>query len=585
MRARPAAEALRSVLAAALPAEAVALRDALGRVLAGAGRVRAHAAARRQLGDGRLRGARGRPRGARARPRRSAAGRLRGAGGRPRARAPLARGRGRAHLHRRAAAARRRQRRAAGGHRGARATASRSSPRPRSASTCAPAARTCAPASVVLEAGARLGPAQLGMLASLGRSVVAVHQRPRVAILSGGDELVEPDGDVAGGRIVSSNSYSIAAQCREVGAEPTLSRHRARHARRPRAPPARRARRRRARELGRRLGRRPRLRAPRAREARLPARLLGRADQARLPARVRPLRRAAAGRCVFGLPGNPVSAMVTFEQFVRPALLRLAGQRAAPPGPSCAPARRDAAQEAGPHSTSCASTLAREGERCVARSTGNQSSGVLRSMTLAQGLLVFPAEASELAEGARADVQVLDADFLAAPEPRLSAAEGRFANVAAAVLIGGASSRMGSDKAQLAIGGEPSATRLAARLASLCEDVLLVGGEPPPERAGRRVPDPRRAALRAARARRRARGRARGARARGRDRSARRHAGSAARARRVARGRRRGCRAPRTAPSRSARSTGASPRCAVARAQLAEGRLALHELLGALSVR
>jgi molybdopterin molybdotransferase len=63
----------------------------------------------------------------------------------------------------------------------------------------------------VLEAGARLGAAQLGMLASLGRSVVCVVQQPRVALLSGGDELVEPDADVAGGRIVSSNSYSLAA--------------------------------------------------------------------------------------------------------------------------------------------------------------------------------------------------------------------------------------------------------------------------------------------------------------------------------------------------------------------------------------
>ena len=72
----------------------------------------------------------------------------------------------------------------------------------------------------VLDPGAVVGPAEIGMLASLGRSVVAVHQRPRVAILSGGDELVEPDGDTSGGRIVSSNSYSIAAQCLEVGAEP-----------------------------------------------------------------------------------------------------------------------------------------------------------------------------------------------------------------------------------------------------------------------------------------------------------------------------------------------------------------------------
>ncbi|MCG8587720.1 MAG: molybdopterin molybdotransferase MoeA, partial [Proteobacteria bacterium] len=72
----------------------------------------------------------------------------------------------------------------------------------------------------ILAPGRRLGPAELGMLASLGRSVVAVHQRPSVAILSGGDELVEPDRDPAGGRIVSANSYTLSAQCREVGADP-----------------------------------------------------------------------------------------------------------------------------------------------------------------------------------------------------------------------------------------------------------------------------------------------------------------------------------------------------------------------------
>ena len=53
----------------------------------------------------------------------------------------------------------------------------------------------------------------------------------------------------------------------------------------------------------------------------------------------------------------------------------------------------------------------------MARSTGNQSSGVLTSMTRAQGILIFPAEASELAAGASASVQVLDADFLASDAP------------------------------------------------------------------------------------------------------------------------------------------------------------------------
>lgn len=65
----------------------------------------------------------------------------------------------------------------------------------------------------------------------------------------------------------------------------------------------------------------------------------------------------------------------------------------------------------------------------------------------------------------------------------------RLANVSAALLLGGASTRMGRDKALLAVAGEPAALRLARLLASLFEDVLLVGGEPPASAPGRRVPD------------------------------------------------------------------------------------------------
>jgi molybdopterin-guanine dinucleotide biosynthesis protein A len=72
----------------------------------------------------------------------------------------------------------------------------------------------------------------------------------------------------------------------------------------------------------------------------------------------------------------------------------------------------------------------------------------------------------------------------------VSASEGRLGNVAAALLLGGASSRMGADKAQLELEGEPVATRLARLLSALCEDVLLVGGMPPASAPGRRVADP-----------------------------------------------------------------------------------------------
>jgi molybdopterin-guanine dinucleotide biosynthesis protein A len=67
--------------------------------------------------------------------------------------------------------------------------------------------------------------------------------------------------------------------------------------------------------------------------------------------------------------------------------------------------------------------------------------------------------------------------------------EGRIANVAGAVLIGGASSRMGSDKAQRPFGGVAAATRTSRLLATLFEDVMLVGGEAPADAIGRRIED------------------------------------------------------------------------------------------------
>jgi molybdopterin molybdotransferase len=276
----------------------------------------------------------------------------------------------------------------------------------------------------VLDAGVRLGPAALGMLASLGRSHVAVHQRPRVAILSGGDELIEPDGDPTGGRIVSSNSYSIAAQCREVGAEPIY--------------------------LG--IARDHPDELERFVRAGLGAHVLvtsagvsvGDRDYVR-PVLAKlgceivfwgvtikpgfplvfgrfgprsPFGSSDCGPLVFGLPGNPVSAMVTFEEFVRPALRRLAGH-AAWFRPRLEAVLGESLRKAAGRLHLVRVRLERRDGRVVAISTGNQSSGVLRSMALAQGLLVFPADATELPAGAIVQVQVLDEDFLAAKDAGL----------------------------------------------------------------------------------------------------------------------------------------------------------------------
>jgi molybdopterin molybdotransferase len=266
----------------------------------------------------------------------------------------------------------------------------------------------------LLEPGDLLGPAQLGMLASVGRSVVAVRQRPRVAILSGGDELVEPDRDASGGRIVSSNSYSLAAQCRELGAEPVylgiardtpedLERHF-------------------------RAGLRCEVLVSSAGVS------VGDRDYVRSVleqlgcslvfwgVKMKPGYPLAFGRfagdagpLVFGLPGNPVSALMTFEQFVRPALFKMQGRRSWFRPVVRAVAGEPLGKKPGRlHFVRV--RLERRGGEVVARSTGTQSSGALHSMHRAQGILIFPAEASEIAAGDEVRVQVLDPDFFAAPD-------------------------------------------------------------------------------------------------------------------------------------------------------------------------
>ena len=270
----------------------------------------------------------------------------------------------------------------------------------------------------VLEAGALIGPAEIGMLASLGRTVISVHQRPRVAILSGGDELIEPDGDPSGGRIVASNSYSIAAQCLEVGAEPVYLGI--------------------ARDTPDDIERR--LRAGLRADVLVSSAGISVGDRDYVRGVLEKLGcsllfwgvnmkpgyplafgrfEASDGPLVFGLPGNPVSAMMGFEQFVRPALRKMAGRRSLF-RPTVRARLAEGFQKQAGRLHFVRVDLERDGDAIVARSTGNQGSGVLRSMLLARGLLIFPAEASELREGDTATVQILDEDFLAATTPAFS---------------------------------------------------------------------------------------------------------------------------------------------------------------------
>jgi molybdopterin molybdotransferase len=243
----------------------------------------------------------------------------------------------------------------------------------------------------VLAPGDLLGPSHVGMLASLGRGFVAVHQRPQVAIVSSGDELVEPDGDVTGGRIVSSNSWSIAARQRlraGLAADVLVS------------------------SAGVSVGDRDHVRGA---LEKLGCRLLF------WGVKMKPGYPLAFGRfgddggrgpLVFGLPGNPVSAVMTFEQFVRPVLRRMTGH-ARLHRPTLRARLGETLRKKPGRLHFVRVTLEQDGDDVVARSTGSQSSGVLRSLTRAQGVLLFPAEARELCSGDYATVQVIDESFLA----------------------------------------------------------------------------------------------------------------------------------------------------------------------------
>ena len=258
-----------------------------------------------------------------------------------------------------------------------------------------------------------LGASHLGVLASLGRTIVSVHQRPRVAILSGGDELVEPDRPTDGGRIVSSNSYTLAAQCREIGADPVY------------------------------LGIAGDTKE--AIETRMRAGLgadvlvssagvsVGDHDHVRavlekIGCRLRfwgvlmkpgyPLAFGVienTGQLVFGLPGNPVSTAVTFEEFVRPALLKMMGRKVVYRPVVRATLAGDYRKKAGRlHFLRVSLESTEDGIK--AHPTGNQSSGVLTSMIRGQGLAVIPLESEGFAAGTEVQVQVLDAHFFDSAE-------------------------------------------------------------------------------------------------------------------------------------------------------------------------
>lgn len=255
---------------------------------------------------------------------------------------------------------------------------------------------------VVLRAGAVLRPQDIGVLISLGEAYLPVIRQPRVAILSTGDELVDIGVEPGPGQIRNSNSHMLAGLVQSYGGIPF------------RLPVARDTLddvRRRFREA---LDHQPDLMVSSAGVSvgtrdvvRTVIDELGQVDLWRV--NLRPGKPLAYGQVggvpFFGLPGNPVSAMVTFELFVRPALLRMAGKN--PNAVAMTTALVGEAMRSDGRRSYLRVRLVRQGDDWIAYSTGTQSSGALMSMVLADGLLIVPEGTVDIPAGTRLQVWLL----------------------------------------------------------------------------------------------------------------------------------------------------------------------------------
>lgn len=256
---------------------------------------------------------------------------------------------------------------------------------------------------IVLRKGVELGAAELGLVASLGLPRVRVGSRPMVALLSTGDELVEVGAEPGPGQIPDSNRHALRAAILEAGAAVTS------------------------------LGIAPD--TPEGLRRLVEVALLG-ADAIVMSGGVsvgthdlvKPLLESLGevhcgrvklrpgkpftfatlpgSKLAFGLPGFPVSSLVTFEVFVRPALRKLQGF-AEIWRPELSVKLGYDARAAGDRTEYQRVVLERQGDDLIARTTGSQSSSRLLSLAGAQGLVRIPPGHEGLAAGSRVFVLLL----------------------------------------------------------------------------------------------------------------------------------------------------------------------------------
>jgi molybdopterin molybdotransferase len=258
--------------------------------------------------------------------------------------------------------------------------------------------------ALILPQGTEIRPQEVGMLAALGHKEALVHRRPQVAILATGDEVIEVDAPWQPGKIRNANSYSNAAQVVRYGGVPLL--------------------------LG--IARddvgelTDRIRAGLEQGADLfltsggvsvgdfdvvKKVLAAEGEMDFWRVRMKPGKPLAFGRIggvpLLGLPGNPVSVMVSFELFARPAILKMLGKTKLTK-PTVEATLLDEVRRKDDRRHFLRVMLEEREGKYFARLTGGQGSGILLSMVRAQGLAIISEDVDHLPAGERVQVMMLD---------------------------------------------------------------------------------------------------------------------------------------------------------------------------------
>lgn len=258
----------------------------------------------------------------------------------------------------------------------------------------------------VLSAGTALRPQEIGVLASLGRDRVRVHRRPRVAVLATGDELVGLGDPVGPGQIRNSNEYSNAALVARYGGVPIrlgIARDNVEHL---------------TAKIREGLNQNVDLLLTSAGvsvgDYDVVKDVLAAEGQMHFwQVRIKPGKPLAFGHIggvpVIGLPGNPVSAIVAFEVFARPAILRMAGHQQLDKPRLNAVLEEDVYNSGRRHYMRSVVTYRNGQHHVTTRGSGVtvQGSGILSSLVWANALLIVPEDVTYIPAGTTVEVEML----------------------------------------------------------------------------------------------------------------------------------------------------------------------------------